>query len=415
MESDSLIPNRLEFEARGLSRFDEEFGQYIPAYVEPRFLLEAALKRLRVVLDVDTATVLRFDARSNRLVAVASSGIEEEVHQGVRIPMGAGFAGRIAAQRKPLIIDHVDPETVVNPLLWEHGLRSLLGVPMVSNGKLFGVLHVGSQSGRIFSDTDIQVLEQLSERLAVSVHFASLGEEHTAALALQSSLLPTALPTVAGLEAAARYVPGADSGLGGDWYDMFALPENRVGLVMGDVAGRGLEASIVMGRIRSALRAYALEWSTDPARVLEKVDTKMQHFEPGVMATIAYGVIDSSRKVLTLSLAGHPPPIVVAGGATPRLVDVPPDLPIGLFPAVSRRNTAIPLSPGDSVALYTDGLVERRGESLDVGLNRLLAAVTNNEPESACAIVMSRLVGPAAPVDDVALLIARCAKPDDVD
>ncbi|CAM3723149.1 PP2C family protein-serine/threonine phosphatase [Smaragdicoccus niigatensis] len=390
-----------------LSRFDEEFGKYIPEYVEPRHLLENALARLRTVLDVDTATVLRYDARSNRLVAVASSGIEEEVYQGVRIPFGSGFAGRIAAALRPLTLDHVDRDTVINPLLWEHGLRSLLGVPMVSYGRLLGVLHVGSITGRVFTPSDIRILERVGERLAHSVYFATLGEEHTATLALQRSLLPAALPEVRGLEVATRYVPGADAGLGGDWYDLFPLPEDRVGLVMGDVAGHGLEASVVMGRIRSALRAYALEWSADPARVLERVDAKMHHFEPGVMATIAYGVLDASRRKLTLSLAGHPPPIRTNDdGSTFLAID--PDLPIGLFPGVPRANTEFLLADHDAIALYTDGLVERRGESMDLGLRRLCMAMTNGEPEAACARVMSRLVGPHAPRDDVALLIARC-------
>ncbi|MCE5291253.1 MAG: SpoIIE family protein phosphatase [Nocardiaceae bacterium] len=395
-----------------LSRFDEEFGKYIPEYVEPRRLLESALARLRTVLDVDTATVLRYDSRSSRLVAVASSGIEEEVNQGVRIPFGAGFAGRIAAILRPLTVDHVDEETVVNPLLWEHGLRSMLGVPMVSYGRLLGVLHVGSVTGRAFTQADIRTLERVSERLAHSVYFASLGEEHTAALALQRSLLPAALPDVRGLEVATRYVPGADAGLGGDWYDLFSLPDDRVGIVMGDVAGHGLEASVVMGRIRSALRAYALEWSEDPAFVLERVDAKMQHFEPGVMATIAYGVLDASRRKLTLSLAGHPPPIRTNDNES-TIFDIVPDLPIGLFPGVARRNTEIVLMDHDAVAFYTDGLVERRGESMDIGLKRLLTAMTNGEPEVVCARVMSRLVGPQAPRDDVALLIARCVPFDD--
>jgi sigma-B regulation protein RsbU (phosphoserine phosphatase) len=399
-------PDTIDSSASELQRFDDEFGSVIPEYVEPSHLLELALHRLRVVLNADSATVLRFDARSDRLLAIASSGIEEEVHQGVRIPLGVGFAGRIAATRTPITIDHVDPQTVVNPLLWEHGLRSLLGVPMVSNGRLVGVLHVGSKSARVFSQTEIRTLEQLAARLARIVYFASLGEDHSAALALQRSLLPTALPTVRGLEAASRYVPGADNGFGGDWYDMFPLPEDRVALVMGDVSGRGLDASIVMGRIRSALRAYALEWPADPARVLEKVDAKLRHFEPGVMATVSFGVLDSSRRVLTLSSAGHPPPVV----ATERnswFVEVRPDPPIGLFPGQSRGTSSITLAEGDSIAFYTDGLIERRGEVIDLGLGRLLQAVTNIAPEVACARVMSRLIGPAAPADDVALLIAK--------
>ena len=388
-------------------RFIEDFGLLLREYIEPNRLLQLALERLRSVLGVDTATVLRFDARSERLIAVASSGIEEEVHQGVRIPLGSGFAGRVAAALTPIIVDHVDPETVVNPLLWERGLTSLLGVPMVSDGKLIGVLHVGSQTGRRFAESDIRTLERLSERLASSVHFSGLGEDHAAALALQRSLLPAALPAVTGVEVATRYVPGADNGLGGDWYDVFTLPENRAALVMGDVCGRGLTASVVMGRIRSALRAYALEWPLNPAAVLEKVDAKIQHFEPGVMATVIYCVLDLATMEVSISNAGHPPAILATQQGSARFIDVAPDVPIGLFPTIARTVTTVNLSPGDVFALYTDGLIERRGEDIDQGLNRLLESVVTSDPETVCARVMQRLIGPRAPVDDVALLIAR--------
>lgn len=127
------------------------------------------LVRVREVLGVDTATVLVYDAASEQLIASASAGIEEEVRQGVRIPFGQGFAGTVAAEQRPVVVDHVDDTTVLNPLLWAAGLHTLLGVPMVAAGRLAGVLHVGSRERHTFSENDIDLLELAAHRLARAI------------------------------------------------------------------------------------------------------------------------------------------------------------------------------------------------------------------------------------------------------
>ena len=134
-----------------------------------------------------------------------------------------------------------------------------------------------------------------------------------AALALQRSLLPGAPPLIDGLEIAVRYLP-ADGDLGGDWYDIFQLPSGKVGVVMGDVEGHGLRSAVVMGRMRSALRAYALDYD-DPAEVLQRLDRKISHFEPGLTATVAYAVAEAPFKTITVSSAGHPLPLLAQPGA----------------------------------------------------------------------------------------------------
>src|SRR5205814_10392110 len=134
---------------------------------------------------------------------------------------------------------------------------------------------------------------------------------------------------------------GAGGGVGGDSYVLFALQAGHVGVVIGEVAGIGLRAAVVMGRIRSALWAYALE-THDPADVLTRLDRKIQFFEPGAMATAAYGVIDPTGTTLTVSMAGHLPPILIeADGA--RVLATPGDLPLGAYPNARRRTTAAPL------------------------------------------------------------------------
>ncbi|MGW4488343.1 PP2C family protein-serine/threonine phosphatase [Amycolatopsis sp. NPDC004368] len=372
-------------------------------------VLDAMLQRVRDLFGVDTATVLRHDAAAGQLIAIASAGIEEEVFQGVRVPVGAGFAGRVAQRREPVLIDHVDSSTVVNPLLWEHGLTVLLGVPMLVRDNLEGVLHIGSTTARTFGRDEIDLLRLVADRLAVALRAETANADRAAATALQRSLLPVSIPSVDGMDFGSRYVPGAATAVGGDWYDVFPLPDDRVGIVMGDVAGHGLAAAVVMGRLRSALRAYTLD-TLSPAEALGKLSRKVNHFEQGIMATVAYGIVAPDRRSIVLSLAGHPPPVLAAPGEPARLVDVQPDLPVGLgLPASDRHDTEVALPPGSSLAFYTDGLIERRDATLDDGFRKLTAAMTTGNPDTACAQVMSALVGAAPARDDVALLIAARA------
>ncbi|WP_370965157.1 PP2C family protein-serine/threonine phosphatase [Amycolatopsis sp. cg9] len=375
-------------------------------------VLVETLQRLREVMAVDTATVLRYQPSARQLVAFAAAGIEEEVHQGVRIPVGSGFAGRVALERVPVILDQVDETTVVNSLLWERGLHSMLGVPMIAGSELVGVLHVGSVEPRPFGEPDVATMQLLADRLATAIQLEAREENRTATVALQRSLLPSSLPEVPGLSFGARYVPGAETGLGGDWYDLFTLPGDRIGVVMGDVSGHGLDAAVIMGRLRSALRAYALDCES-PAEVLAKLDRKANHFEHGAMATVAYGIIGPGREAVTLSLAGHLPPVLAVPGAAGRLVDVPPDPPIGLtIGEPERRMTIVDLPPGSVLAFYTDGLVERRDRPVDTGMRLLADTVYAGEPERLCAQIMAALIGGRAAQDDVALLtIQRRAVP----
>jgi phosphoserine phosphatase RsbU/P len=231
-------------------------------------------------------------------------------------------------------------------------------------------------------------------------------EDHAAAIALQRSLVPSALPAARGVEIAARYVPGSGR-VGGDWYDAFVLPSGELGMVVGDVAGSGLGAAVIMGRIRSALRAYALEFS-GPADVLDKLDRKMQYFEEGdVMATVSYAVLDPDSGQLRVSSAGHFPPVIAAPGQRGAVAQIAVDPPIGVADARRRQVTTLALAPGAVLCLYTDGLVERRDEPIDDGITRLCQAVTPGPPEDVCVSIMRALVGSQYPGDDVALLVLR--------
>jgi phosphoserine phosphatase RsbU/P len=374
--------------------------------LDPQALLGVLVGRVKEALQADTAAVLLLDRRAGQLVATAASGLEEEVLQGVRIPVGKGFAGRIAAQGRPVILDQVDHTKVVNPVLLAKGIRSLAGVPLLAEGRVIGVLHVGTLSPRAFTGDDIDLLQLAADRAAVAVQALSAQLDRAAAGALQRSLVPLALPAADGLEMAGRYVPGSGT-VGGDWYDVFPLSSGEVCAVIGDVAGTGLEAAVIMGRIRSVMQAYALQ-TADPAEILDRLDHQMRVFEPEAMATVLCAVISPASGHIRICSAGHLPPILARPGQPAAVADLAPNLLIGVPTPEPRQVSTMDFPPGAVLCLYTDGLVERRDQPIDDGIARLRAAVTAQDPETACVSVMGAMADYSPHTDDVALLMLRC-------
>lgn len=369
-------------------------------------LLAELLDRVCELLNVDTSTVLLLDDSSQYLVPTSTRGLQAEIRHGVRIPVGKYFAGRVAAEQRPIVIEQVKPGDVINPILIEHKIQSLLGVPLLVGRNLLGVLHVGSRPVRRFYDEDVRLLQLVADRIALAIHARQSDVERQTAEALQRSLVPSRLPILTGLDLAARYVPGQGNGVGGDWYDLFVLPSGWQCVVIGDVVGHGLRAAVIMGRLRSALRAYALEGG-DPAEVLTKLDHKVLHFEPGAMATVLYAKFEPGQERLHLSSAGHLPPVLAMPEGKVSMTDLPIDPPLGVRLGLRRRTTVLEVPPGGLLCFYTDGLVERRGSNIDHGLHRLCAAVTVGPAETVCTTVMRRLIGSQMVDDDVAVLVVR--------
>jgi serine phosphatase RsbU (regulator of sigma subunit)/anti-sigma regulatory factor (Ser/Thr protein kinase) len=342
------------------------------------------------------------------LIARAAKGIEEEVEQGVRIPVGAGFAGRVAAERRPVAIFDLDQYEVVNPILREKGIRSLLGVPLLVEGRVLGVLHVGTLTQRRFDADDETLLRLAADRAALAIEHAQLYEHRRLAEALQRSLLPDSLPTVPGLEIAARYLPpAAAASLGGDWYDVFRLAGGTIGVVIGDVVGRGLAAAALMAQLRTAVRAYAFD-GHPPSAVVGRLNRLTNHLSAATMTTLAYVVLDPAAHTATVVSAGHLPPLVVGPEGQASYLPVESDVALGVTRGARYREQTFELAEGSSLALFTDGAVEVRGEPLDAGLERLRRiAEAPGSVEELC----SRLAGGALhddePTDDVAVLVAH--------
>jgi PAS domain S-box-containing protein len=368
-------------------------------------LVDELLERTREILDVDMATILLLDPETQTLTVQASKGVDRD--QDVPVPVGKGFAGRVAAERRAVVLDHVTGRDLVGPSLIRRGVNSLLGVPMIVAGRLTGVLHVGVlHDRRSFGDEDAGLLRLVADRAALALENSRLyRREHGIAETLQRSLLPEALPTVPGLAVAARYLPGGAGAVGGDWYDVIPLGNGRVGLAMGDVVGHGVGAASLMGQLRSGLRAYAIE-EESPARVLERLDRLAQGLAREGMATLLYLVFDRDSSNVCFASAGHPPALVVEPGGGAHYLEDGRSVPLGVMPLPAYREKSVALEPGATLVLFTDGLVERRGASLDEGLERLRLAAVGGPAgaDELCEHLVGALLPDGPATDDAALL-----------
>ena len=270
--------------------------------------------------------------------------------------------------------------SVIEPLLGARRRLTLSGRPAVHDGvavlplrthdRMLGVL--GMVGIRTELADDAAFLADLAARAATALENARLYDhERSVAHALQHSLLASDLPEDPRLVLAPRYRPGVASlEVGGDWYDAFELAPGRVGICVGDVVARGLEAATTMGQLRSALRALAAA-ELGPAGVLERLDAFAEQVPRGRMATVAYAELDLDDGELRYACAGHPPPVLVDPEGNARLLDGGRSAPLAAATARGRRRR-VGLRPGTRLVFYTDGLIDRRGRSLERGLPRLV-------------------------------------------
>ena len=378
------------------------------SYMSLEALLGELLERIRAILRADTAAILLLDPERNVLLARAARGIEEEVRQGVQIPLGRGFAGRIAYERRPIVIEDVDHSYVLNPLLRQRGIRSLLGVPLMVSGRVTGVLHVGMLEPRVFADEEIRLLQLAADRAALAIENAAVSEQSALTHMLQRILLPDALPQIPGLRFSAKYLPAAHGvKVGGDWYDVFLLEDGRVAFVTGDVVGRGIAAASVMAEARTAVRAYTVE-DPDPLDVVLMLNRLLLTLGRRRSATMMFMALDLESSTITAVNAGHPPALLLSEDGSRRYVAPASGPPLGVTPAARYEAQELPFPAGSSLLLYTDGLIERRGEDIDDGLARLSDSLANvdqrNGRGSLADVVWERILRQVELEDDVALL-----------
>jgi PAS domain S-box-containing protein len=374
-----------------------------------RDILSDLVTRVRAVLDADAAAIYLAEEGERLVLRAASGGPPAEASEP--LAFGEEFAGRVAQARQPQLAQDPAPRELPYPGLAELDIDSMIGVPLLAEGEVGGVLVVCVSAPRHFTPDDVNLLRLAADRVALAVDHARVYErEHRIAETLQRSLLPERLPQMPGLSVAARYLPAAtEAEVGGDWYDVLPIPGGGIGLVMGDVAGKGLAAASMVGRLRSALRAYALEGHA-PARVVGQLNRLIwAEADESQMATLIYVVVDPSAGEVRWVNAGHLPPLLVVGEHMPHYLEGGSSVPLGVLPFPDFEEVSVRMDPSSTVVLYTDGLVERPGENIDAGMGRLVGVVRDAppEPEQLCDHVLSELVPDGGALDDVALLTLR--------
>ncbi|MET9347943.1 SpoIIE family protein phosphatase [Streptomyces termitum] len=334
--------------------------------------------------------------------------------QTFQLPAGSAYE-RIVLDGRPTFLGDEDIP-VLFPGRAAASLRSYLStrfgsartVPLVARGQVLGAVTVTRLKTREpLDDQDAVLIDEVVARAALNIDNARLyTTQRAAALALQRSLTNSELPAVTGLELTGRYLPASAHDVGGDWFDVIALPGDRTALVIGDVMGHGIHAAAVMGQLRTAVRTLARH-DIPPAEMLRSLDAVVSDLGEDTMATCLYAVRSPSAGSWTVARAGHLPPAVVTPDGEVSFLRGSPGTPLGTG-AHDFVAEEIPLGPGGLLVLYTDGLIEARGRDLDEGMRRLGLALgrADGPLEEVCDEVLARLlVAPAQ--DDVALVLAR--------
>ena len=366
---------------------------------------------------------VRDDSDVLQVAITASLGERTRTEYG-QLPLDGPLPASVAAARgeRVLLSDaDVRDDVALRAVYETTGCRSWACLPLRGDARLLGSLSVGWNARRAFSSDDLEVLEALAAQCAQGVERIQVrqAERQAAAAAqrmsetLQRSLL-TDPPEVEGLAIAVRYRPAAqEAQVGGDWYDGFLTRDGVPAVVIGDVAGHDRDAAATMGQVRNLLRGIAYTLGEPPAAVLSALDRALRDLEVGSLATAVFARLlrgEAGSWLLRWSNAGHPPPLVLEPDGTVHVLRTDADLLLGLDADALRIDHDHPLAPGATVLLYTDGLVERREESIDDGLAHLREAVeelAGVELEQLCDLLLERLGKEGD--DDIALLAVRIA------
>ncbi len=332
-------------------------------------LMPPLLERLVTVMHADAALMLL--AEGTVLKSFASVGLPGIA---VTVPIGSGFSGTIADTRKPLHVYDVPAcDLALTNVLRDRGIQSMLGAPLVAGDKLVGVLHVDWRSPRAFSESDVRLLEIVADRVAIAVKNARAYEvEHRIAQVLQESLL--SMPeSIDGLAYAYTYHSATqEARVGGDFYDLFTLDDGRVGILIGDVSGKGIDAAVLTSLVKNTIKAHAHDVGGSPAEAMRLTNAMVERYSTSEsFVTLFFALLDRRDGRLVYCNAGHTTVLAVScGGRVDRLASNSPL--VGALPNLSFIDSETHLEPGEMLVMYTDGLTEaRRGREL-YGEDRLI-------------------------------------------
>ena len=382
--------------------------------------------------NMPTPAIVRRTAQQSVLEGCPES--VAEIGKSHRYPGGSPMAGALTTG-EPILCQATDAnvrrwlagDRASSRLVGQYQIHSLIAAPLLARGAILGLAqYARHRNPAPFDPDDLILAEEITAKAALSIDNAQrYTHEHDTALALQQSLLPQEALRHSALEVASRYVPaGARAGVGGDWFDVIPLSGSRVALVVGDVVGHGIHASVTMGRMRTAVRTLA-DVDVSPDELLTYLDDLVLHLErkesppsqaeedqqlphPGeIVATCLYAVYDPVSRHCTLARAGHPAPAVLTPDGVVTFPELPAGPPLGLG-SLPFESAELEMPDGSMIALFTDGLIESGSPDIDEGMARLSRALRDPAAplDELCDHVLASLP-PGPPADDVALLIAR--------
>lgn len=329
---------------------------------------------------------------------------------------GDGLLGRLAADKCAALLHaaELSADDRSGTTLGD-GIQSMLVVPLSTSGELLGLLVLGATVNERFTHADLEVLTLAADRMALAVdHVQRFADGRRLVETLQRTLLPTSLPLHPRVELAGHYMPaGLAPQVGGDWYDAISLDGDRTAVMIGDVVGHGIRAATTMGELRNALRAFAIE-GHGPGQALHQLDRVVHAtLGPGMVATLLFVVIDAAAGTVTLARAGHPPPALRSADGRVQFLDTDRTLPLGVDPNNEPAEATYRIEPGDTLLMFTDGLVERRGETLTESFDRLLDALAGAPADvnEICTHVLAKTATDQGRKDDVAVVALRILTP----
>jgi sigma-B regulation protein RsbU (phosphoserine phosphatase) len=317
--------------------------------------------------------------------------------------VGEGFAGAVLAAGGVHSVADLQSGGSDVAALAAAGLRAALGAPLSVAGQPIGVIVVADTEPRTWSALEAELLAQAADRLALALDQEHANDaQRTIADTLQRALLPTRLPSSTGFALAGRYRP-AENRIGGDWYDVFTLSDGCVGIAVGDVVGHGIAAAAAAVRLRHFVRGYVLR-GFGPGEVVGALNRLVEHEPDAAFSSMIYAVADPQTGSMRWASAGHVPPVMLRPGGLELLVPAGGSL-LGAIPLDPWPEREDRVEPGDRLVLYTDGLVEQPGETLDEGIEAIFgsAAAQATDPDELADALLA--VRPDAGRDDAAVLI----------
>ena len=394
-------------------------SQTVSSSLQVKTVLTRVLDVVQRLFGAHAVSLMRFDTDTRTLTTDMARGIHDKDLLFFRCDPSDDVPGAVYQSKAPLLLGSFDgARTRLIELAVGHGFRSLLSVPLVARGRAIGVLTVFSKDEGGFSEGDMDVLATFASQAALATDTAELyGREHTVATVLKASILPDALPEIAGLSACAAYRPataqGGPSEIGGDYYDLFETGNGKIVLAIADVCGQGVRAATRTSMIRYALRGMAAVGAT-PGRMMSELNRMVvETGETSDIVTAFVGVLDRDSLVLRYANAGHPPPLVCARGTASPLEPTGPLL--GAVPDMRYGEEERALAEGDLVVLYTDGVTEARSNGDMYGEARLRALLSPaGTPREVTQRIVAAVIAHAGDLrDDLAILAVSVASVTD--